>query len=48
MLDKQFADEFRQDWIAAWNRHDLERIVAHYSDDIEMGAVPFGDSLTAN
>jgi len=25
-----------QDWIDAWNSHDLDRIVAHYSDDVEL------------
>jgi ketosteroid isomerase-like protein len=29
---KHFAEE----WIAAWNSHDMERILAHYSDDIEI------------
>ena len=24
------------DWIAAWNAHDLERIMAHYADDVEL------------
>ena len=28
------ADEFGAEWVAAWNSHDLDRIVAHYSDDI--------------
>ena len=25
-----------QELIAAWNAHDLERILAHYSDDVEL------------
>ena len=25
-----------RDWIAAWNSHDLERVLALYSDDFEM------------
>ena len=25
---------FAQTWIAAWNSHDLERILAHYAEDI--------------
>ncbi len=25
---------FAQDWIAAWNAHDLERILAHYAPEI--------------
>jgi hypothetical protein len=27
---------FAQGWIAAWNAHDLERILAHYDDSIEL------------
>lgn len=29
---RQFAEE----WIAAWNSHNLERILSHYSDDVEI------------
>lgn len=25
-----------QEWLAAWNAHDLERILAHYTDDVEL------------
>ena len=25
-----------QEWIAAWNAHDLERILDHYADDVEL------------
>jgi len=25
-----------QEWIAAWNAHDLERILAFYADDVEL------------
>jgi len=25
-----------QEWIDAWNSHDLERIMAHYADDVEL------------
>lgn len=27
-------DAFAQDWQAAWNSHDLDRILAHYSEGI--------------
>ena len=33
-MDQQTADTFARDWIAAWNDHDLEAVLAHYSDDI--------------
>lgn len=36
MIDATFAQRFGADWIAAWNRHDLDAILAHYADDFEM------------
>ena len=36
MLTEAFALHFAQDWIAAWNSHDLNRILSHYADDFEM------------
>src|SRR5688572_13823208 len=36
MITKEFTSRFAQDWIEAWNSHDLDRILAHYSDDFEM------------
>lgn len=38
MLSKQHALAFAEDWIAAWNAHDLERILAHYEDDFSMSS----------
>lgn len=38
MIDQEFASHFASDWIAAWNAHDLPRILAHYSDDFEMSS----------
>jgi hypothetical protein len=32
-----FAAHARE-WISAWNAHDLERILAHYSDDVELSS----------
>ena len=34
-----------QEWLAAWNAHDLERILAHYSDGVEFHS-PFVTKLT--
>ncbi len=34
----QDAGEFAANWIAAWNAHDLDRILALYSDDFEMSS----------
>lgn len=29
---------FARDWIAAWNSHDLTRVLSHYTDDVEMSS----------
>jgi hypothetical protein len=31
MIDQEFAAHFAADWIAAWNSHDLQRILEQYS-----------------
>jgi hypothetical protein len=28
--------QLAEEWIAAWNAHDLDRVLAHYRDDIEL------------
>jgi hypothetical protein len=33
-LHASFAREFAQDWVDAWNSHDLERIMSHYDDEV--------------
>ncbi len=38
MIDKAFAARFAADWIDAWNRHDIVRILSHYTDDFEMSS----------
>lgn len=38
MIDKTFAENFAQDWVEAWNQHNLERILAHYSEDFEISS----------
>lgn len=30
------AQDFAKEWIEAWNSHDLDRILTHYSDDVEI------------
>jgi hypothetical protein len=35
-MDAKFASRFAEEWIAAWNAHDLPRILSHYTDDFEM------------
>lgn len=37
-MKKDFAEGFANEWIAAWNSHDLDRIFPHYEDDFEMSS----------
>lgn len=37
-MDDKWKAEFAQTWIDVWNSHDLERIMAHYTDDFEMSS----------
>lgn len=36
MLTSEFATAFAAEWIAAWNAHDLDRILSHYTDDFTI------------
>lgn len=38
MLSREFAEAFAKEWIEAWNSHDLERILSHYTDDFTMSS----------
>jgi len=38
MIEKDLAEEFARNWIDAWNSHDLERILSHYSEQFEMSS----------
>ena len=38
VIDREEARRIAVEWIAAWNAHDLERILAHYTDDFEMSS----------
>jgi hypothetical protein len=40
MIAKSDARKFAEEWIAAWNGHDLERVLSHYTEDFEMSS-PF-------
>jgi len=30
------AKHFAKNWISAWNRHDIDAVLSHYTDDFEM------------
>lgn len=38
LLDAAWAQHFAEEWVTAWNAHDLERILSHYTDDFEMSS----------
>jgi ketosteroid isomerase-like protein len=33
-MDVAFAQRFATEWLNAWNEHDLEAILSHFSDDV--------------
>lgn len=35
-LQPAFVSNFAREWIEAWNSHDIERILAHYDDEIVL------------
>jgi hypothetical protein len=38
VIDQAWAHDFAKEWIAAWNSHDLARILSHYVEDFEMSS----------
>lgn len=40
MITRDRALKFAREWIDAWNAHDLDGILSHYTDDFEMSS-PF-------
>ncbi len=38
MLTPEFAERFAHEWIEAWNSHDLDRILSHYTEDFVMAS----------
>jgi hypothetical protein len=36
MLTEDQARELAEHWVKAWNSHDLDRIMAHYADDVVL------------
>jgi ketosteroid isomerase-like protein len=41
------ARKFANDWVAAWNRHDIEAVLEHFSDDVEFSS-PLVSLFTGN
>lgn len=36
MITQEFSKSFANEWINAWNSHDLDLILSHYSDDFTI------------
>ncbi|MBI4749307.1 MAG: nuclear transport factor 2 family protein [Acidobacteria bacterium] len=36
MVKDSYVDTFARDWIDSWNQHDLDRILTHYTEDVEF------------
>ena|SRR3990172_4357298 len=36
MISQEHAEQIAREWIDAFNRHDLEAVLAHYADDVEF------------
>jgi ketosteroid isomerase-like protein len=32
-ITEEFAQEFAQEWVSAFNAHDIERVLSHYTED---------------
>lgn len=38
MISRAEAEHFAAEWLAAWNAHDLDAILRHYADDVEIAS----------
>jgi len=36
MITKEFSEQFAQEWIDAWNSHDIDQIISHYAEALEF------------
>ncbi|MCU0440479.1 MAG: nuclear transport factor 2 family protein [Raineya sp.] len=46
-MEMNTAKIFAEEWITAWNSHDLEKIITHYADELEFYS-PFIHALKFN
>ncbi len=38
MVDRQWALGFADEWVSAWNSHDIDRIIRHYAEDVSISS----------
>lgn len=36
MISQQLAETLTAEWIAAWNAHDIDAVLEHYTEDFEL------------
>ena len=34
----EIAEKFSKEWVEAWNSHDIDKILSHYTEDFEMSS----------
>ena len=37
-VQTEIAEKFSKEWIEAWNSHDIDKILSHYTEDFEMSS----------
>ena len=37
-MEQNAAHEFVQDWLAAWNGHDVDAVLAHFAEDVTFSS----------
>ena len=45
MITRHWAEHFAKEWVDSWNAHDVDRVLSHYADDVEMSS-PFIAAFT--
>jgi 16S rRNA C1402 N4-methylase RsmH len=35
-MNQEQADQFAAEWVESWNTHDLDRIMAHYAEELDF------------
>jgi ketosteroid isomerase-like protein len=38
VITREAAERLAADWVAAWNAHDLDAILEHYGEDVEIAS----------
>lgn len=43
VMEAHAARRFAEEWIDAWNRHDLDRVLSHYAEGVEFSSPLIAD-----